>query len=85
MNQFTSGAVFLICVAAAFAGCTPPWDAIRSRVQESRDTEAYGKYRNSLARSNIELEKAGQASVPILDREEWFKAEAAKKEAAGNE
>lgn len=74
-----------MCVAAAFLGCTPPWEAIRSRVQGSRDAEAYGKYRNDLARSNIELEKAGQAPVSILNREEWFKAEAAKKEAAGNE
>jgi hypothetical protein len=50
-------------------------------VQESRDTEAYGQYRNDLARSNIEREKAGQAPVPILDREEWARNEAAKKDA----
>jgi hypothetical protein len=80
MNRFLSRTAFLL-IAAALAGCVPSNDAIDIRVQESRDTEAYGKYRNALARSNIEREKAGQAPVPILDREEWARDEAAKKEA----
>ena len=71
-----------MCFAAGFAGCMPPYEAIRSRVQETRDREAYGKYRNDLARSNIDREKAGQAPVPILNREEWAEGEAAKEEAA---
>ncbi len=83
MNQFVSRKTILVCFVAGFIGCTSPYEAIRSRVQETRDTEAYGKYRNDLARSNIDLEKAGQAPVPILNREEWAEGEAAKKEEAG--
>ena len=83
MNQIVARSAFLICFAAGFVGCTSPVEAIRSRVQETRDTEAYSKYRNGLARSNIDLEKAGQAPVPILNREEWAKGEAANEETAG--
>ncbi len=72
-----------MCFAAGFVGCTSPYEAIKSRVQETRDREAYGKYRNDVARSNIDLEKAGQAPVPILNREEWTEGEVAKKEAVG--
>jgi hypothetical protein len=78
MSRFLSMTAFLL-FAAGLAGCVPSNDAIDIRVQESRDTQAYGKYRNTLARSNIELEKAGQAPVPIMGREEWARAEAAKK------
>jgi hypothetical protein len=81
MDRFLSRTAFLLCFAAGGAGCVPSNDAIGIRVQESRDTEAYGKYRNDLARSNIEREKAGQAPVPFLDREEWARNEAAKKDA----
>jgi hypothetical protein len=78
MDRFLSRTAFLL-FAGGLAGCVPSNDAIDIRVQESRDTEAYGKYRNALARSNTELEKAGQAPVPILERDEWVRAEAAKK------
>ena len=79
MDRFLSRTALLF-FAAGLAGCAPSNDAIEIRAQESRDTEAYGKYRNALARSNIEREKAGQAPVPILDREEWVRKEAAQKE-----
>lgn len=83
MNRVLCRTAFLFCFAAGFTGCTSPHEAIRNRIQETLDTEAYGKYRNGLAQSNIELEKAGQAPVPILNREDWVKGETAKKEAAG--
>ena len=82
MNQTVFGTAFLVCFAAGVTGCISPHEAIRSRVQESQAREAYGKYRNDLSRSNIDREKAGQAPLAILNREEWAEGEAAK-EAAG--
>jgi hypothetical protein len=85
MDRLLSRTAFLLCFAAGLAGCAASNEAIESRVEESRSLEAYGKYRNELARSNIEREKAGQAPVPILDREEWAGSEEAKKQAAGEQ
>ena len=62
-----------------------PHEAIEGRIEESRSLEAYGHYRNDVARSNIDREKAGQAPVPILGREEWARSEAAQREAAQKE
>jgi len=81
MNKFFGSISVVIAIATSVA-CTSPITQIRERVQETRDTEAYSKYMNDTARSNIEREKARQAPVPILSREEWAKSEAAKKEAA---
>ena len=83
MDKVLSRTAFLICFAAGIAGCAASHEALEDRAEESRGLEAYGNYRNELARSNIERETAGQAPVPILDREEWVRSEAAKKEAAG--
>jgi len=83
MKQGLSSTAFLICFAAGYTGCISPHEAIRSRVQETQDREAYGKYRNDLARSNIDREKAGQPPIPILNREEWAEGEAATRGAAG--
>jgi len=85
MNRVLSRTAFLLSFPAGIAGCAASHEAIQSRGEESRGSEAYGKYRNELARSNIEREKVGQAPVPILDREEWVRREAAKKEAAGEQ
>lgn len=82
MNKILTSAGLTLCVVLSVVACTPPWEAARTRVQETRDTEAFSKYRNDVARSNIEREKAGQAPMSILSREEWEKSEAAKKAAA---
>lgn len=85
MERVLSTTTFLLCLAAGIAGCAAPHEAIERRVEESRDSQAYGKYRNELARSNIELEKTGQTPVPVLNRDEWTRAEAARKEAEAGE
>ena len=84
MKQTLIGTAFLVWFAAGFTGCISPYEAIRSRVQETQDREAYGKYRNDLARSNTDREKAGEAPIPILNREEWAQSEAAKKESSND-
>ena len=85
MNRVLCRTAFLLCFAAGIAGCAATHESIQSRIEESQGLEAYGKYRNELARSNIEREKAGQVPVSILDREELVRREAAKKEAAGEQ
>ena len=85
MDRVLSRTAFLLCIAAGIAGCAASHEAIQGRVEASRGSEAYGKYRNELARSNIEREKAGQAPIPALEREEWARGQAAQKEAAGEQ
>lgn len=80
MDRALSRTAFLLFFAAGIAGCAASHEAIQDRIEESQASLAYGKYRNELAHSNIELEKGGQTPVPVLTRDEWAKAEAATKE-----
>ena len=83
MNSILTRTLLAVFTATIAVACAPPIESsIRGRVQESRDNEAYSKYRNDLERANLEREKARQAPLPILARDEWAKAEAAKRDAA---
>ena len=81
MDRTLSRTAFLLFLASGIAGCAASHEAIHDRVEESQASLAYGKYRNDVAHSNIELEKGGQTPVPVLTREEWARSEAATKEA----
>lgn len=80
MDRALSRTAFLPGFAVGIAGCAAAHEAIHVRVEEPQASKAYGKYRNELARSSIEL-KMGLAPVPVLNREEWVKSESATKEA----
>lgn len=82
MNRGLLRTLLITAFTTSGVACTSPITDIKNRVQETRDTEAYSKYDNDVARSNIEREKAGQSPIPILSRDEWAKQEAMKKESA---
>lgn len=71
MNNSTSMALLVLCMAASVVACTHPAVAITSRSMDSRDTNAYNQYLKDAAQINIEREKAGLLPTKILNREEW--------------
>jgi hypothetical protein len=62
---------FVCVLALALAGCYSTPALITDRVLQSHERRLYLEYRDAAERRNLEREKAGLATQPVLEYREW--------------